>query len=75
MAGREQAGPDPGRVMSKSGEARRTAEDERLKQARRRQSLELQRANILGQRTSNAGRREALESALKAIEAEIAALG
>lgn len=61
--------------MFESGEARRNAEVERLKRARRKQALELQRANILGQRTSNAGRRAALEAALKTVEAEIAALG
>jgi len=61
--------------MFESGEARRMAEEERLKRARRRQALEMQRANILGQRTSNAGRRAALEEALKSIEAEISELG
>jgi len=61
--------------MYESEAARRMAEEERLKRARRRQSLEMQRANILGQRTSNAGRRAALEEALKSIEAEIAKLG
>jgi len=75
MAGLEQAAPNTGRVMFESEEARRLAEQERVARARRRQELELQRENILGQRTSNAGRRAALEAALKQIEAEIADLG
>ena len=39
--------------------------------ARQLQELNLQKENILGQRTSNAGRRAALESALAQIEAQI----
>jgi len=74
-AGLEQATPAPERVMFESEEARRAAEEERVRRARRRQALELQRENILGQRTSNAGRRAALGAALKEIEAEIAGLG
>jgi multidrug efflux pump subunit AcrA (membrane-fusion protein) len=56
-------------------ERRRAAELHRTELARRRQSLDLQRENILSQRTSNPGRRTALEAALKQIEAQIAALG
>ena len=61
--------------MFENRETRRKTEDERVTRARRKQALELQRANILGQRTSNAGRRAALEAALKAVETEIAELG
>ena len=61
--------------MFESKESRRATEQARMKQARRKQALELQRENILSQRTSNAGRRAALEAALKEIEAEIAGLG
>jgi len=43
--------------------------------ARQRQELDLQKEHILGQRTSNAGRRAALEAALAHIEAQIEALG
>ena len=43
--------------------------------ARQRQALELQRENILSQRTSNAGRRAALEAALTHVEAQLKALG
>ncbi len=42
--------------------------------ARQIQSLNLQRENILSQRTSNPGRRAALEAALIHIEAQIEAL-
>jgi hypothetical protein len=42
--------------------------------ARQLQALNLQKENILSQRTSNAGRRAALESALEQIEAQIKAL-
>jgi hypothetical protein len=43
--------------------------------ARQLQSLYLQRENILSQRTSNPGRRAALEAALAHVEQQIAALG
>jgi hypothetical protein len=56
-------------------ERRRAAELHRAELARRRQSLDLQRENILSQRTSHPARRTALEAALKQIEAQIAALG
>jgi len=62
--------PGPG-----SDEKRRIAELERAQRTRRRQSLDLQREQILSQRTSNPGRRAALEAALKDIEAQIATLG
>jgi hypothetical protein len=42
---------------------------------RRRQALELQRENILSQRTSSPHRRSALEAALIDIEAELGKLG
>jgi len=57
-----------------------SAQDLRKKQvdqahlARQRQSLALQRENILSQRTSNPGRRAALAAALEQIEAQIQAL-
>ncbi|HEX3893213.1 MAG TPA: hypothetical protein VHW46_11630 [Terracidiphilus sp.] len=57
-----------------SEEKRRLADVERAQQARRKQSLDLQRELILSQRTSNAGRRAALEAALKDIEAQLATL-
>ncbi|HKF50178.1 MAG TPA: hypothetical protein VKB38_22645 [Terracidiphilus sp.] len=57
-----------------TGDARRSADQERGRRERQKQSLELQRENILSQRTSNPGRRAALESALQQIEAQIAEL-
>lgn len=56
-------------------EARRAAEMERTERARRRQALNLQRENILSQRTSHPARRAALAAALEQIEAQISALG
>lgn len=55
--------------------ARRAADINRAERARRRQALDLQRENILSQRTSHPARRAALEAALQEIEAQIAALG
>lgn len=56
-------------------ETRRLAEQERTGKERQKQALILQRENILSQKTSNPGRRSALENALAQIEAQIAALG
>ena len=58
-----------------SEETRRLRELEQAVRTRKLQALNLQRENILSQRTSNAGRRAALESALKQIEDSIAELG
>ncbi|MGH9598881.1 MAG: hypothetical protein ACRD27_03400 [Terracidiphilus sp.] len=58
-----------------SDEVRRAADLQRADHARRQQSLNLQRENILSQRTSHPARRAALEAALEQIEAQIAALG
>ena len=58
-----------------SEEARRAAEQVRTEKARHKQALNLQRENILSQRTSNPARRSALEAALAQIEQEIASLG
>lgn len=56
-------------------EGRRLAEQQRAQNARRKQALDLQRENILSQRTSSPARRAALEAALKQIEEQIQALG
>ena len=71
MASVQQAVP-----MSSFGneEAKRVAETERTRRARQKQALNLQKENILSQRTSNPARRQALEAALAQIEAEIAKL-
>ena len=64
-----------GAVSGGSADAmRRTAGLERATHERRRQALNLQRENILSQRTSNPGRRAALEAALAQVEARIQAL-
>jgi hypothetical protein len=57
-----------------SEERRRLAEQERTQLARRKQALQLQRENILSQRTSSPARRTALEAALQQIDNEIEAL-
>jgi hypothetical protein len=54
---------------------RRAAELQRTTRERQIQALNLQRENILSQRTSNPGRRAALEAALAHIEAQIHTLG
>ena len=55
-------------------EAKREAEHQRKQRLRQVQALNLQRENILSQRTSNPARRSALEAALRQIEAQIAEL-
>jgi len=55
-------------------EERRAAELQRTTRERHLQALNLQRESILSQRTSNPGRRAALEAALHQIEAQIQAL-
>ena len=57
-----------------SEEERRLAEQKRAEKTRQMQSLNLQRENILSQRTSSPARRAALEAALSHVEAQIAAL-
>ena len=55
-------------------EARRQTEHQRTQRLRQKQALDLQKENILSQRTSNPARRNALEQALQQIEAQIAEL-
>ena len=57
-----------------SEEERRLAAEKRAATERRKQALNLQRENILSQRTSNPGRRAALEAALVEIETQLTAL-
>jgi hypothetical protein len=75
MASIEQAVPAQAANGFVSEEVRRAAEQERMQRARRLQTLQMQRENILSQRTSNPGRRAALESALAQIESQIQELG
>ncbi|HMD77379.1 MAG: hypothetical protein ABSG60_02415 [Terracidiphilus sp.] len=58
-----------------SDDARRIAELNRTVRERQKQSLNLQRENILSQKTSHPARRAALEAALAQIEAQIQAMG
>ena len=55
-------------------EARRAAEHERAAREREKQALSLQRENILSQKTTNPGRRAALEAALAQVESRIEAM-
>jgi hypothetical protein len=57
-----------------SEETKRLAEQVRTKKARQMQALQLQRENILSQKTSNPARRTALEAALVQIEGQIEAI-
>jgi hypothetical protein len=52
-------------------QGRRLAAQQRAARQRQMQELNLQRENILSQRTSNPGRRAALEAALADIEAQL----
>src|SRR5271163_880156 len=61
-------------VFSGSAQDLRKQQVDKAHIARQRQALALQRENILSQRTSNAGRRAALESALAHVEAQLKAL-
>lgn len=74
MASVQQAVPMYAGSGAGAEEARRAAEQERARRARQKQALNLQKENILSQRTSNPARRQALEAALAQIEAEIAKL-
>ena len=74
MAGAEAAGKPAAEREISSEDVRKTAENERVRRAQLKQSLEMQRENILAQRTSNAGRRAALEAALEATEKQLAEL-
>ncbi len=58
-----------------SEDQRRAADQIRTVKERQKQALNLQRENILAQRTSNPARRTALVAALSQIEAQIASLG
>jgi hypothetical protein len=58
-----------------SEEAKRLAEQVRTDRARQIQALNLQRENILSQRTSNPARRTALVAALKQVEGQLQAIG
>lgn len=69
----EEKPPRPGEALMTEAE-RRVAADQRAASERRKQALNLQRENILSQRTSNPARRAALSAALSDIEAQISAM-
>jgi len=64
-----------------AGDGNMSDEDKRLMRLhraeteRQKQALNLQRENILSQRTSNPARRTALEAALAQIEGQLSAIG
>jgi hypothetical protein len=58
-----------------SEDQRRAADQVRTVKERQMQALNLQRENILSQRTSSPARRAALEAALAQIEGQIEAMG
>lgn len=58
-----------------SEEAHRVAEQHRTERERQRQELNLQRENILSQKTTHPARRAALVAALDQIEGQIQAMG
>ena len=66
--------PVPNREGKESDEDRRVKELKRLDTARQKAALNLQRENILSQKTSNPARRQALEAALAQVEAQIETL-
>ncbi len=61
-------------VFPVSAQETRRIQVEKAHVERQRQALELQKENILSQRTSNSGRRAALEAALAHVEAQLEAL-
>ena len=65
---------DPGNGFE-SEDARRLAAQHRAVREREKQALNLQRENILSQKTSHPARRAALEAALAQIEGQISAMG
>ncbi len=71
-AQQQEVGPEGG---FQTEEARRIAEQHRTHIERQKQELNLQRENILSQKTSHPSRRAALVDALTQIEAQIAKLG
>jgi len=68
------AGQQQSSIFSGSAQDLRKQQVDKAHLARQRQELNLQREFILTQRTSNPGRRAALEAALAQIEAKLEAL-
>jgi hypothetical protein len=70
----EQMAASQQQSFSGSAQDLRKQQTDKAHHTRQLQALNLQKENILSQRTSNAGRRAALEAALEHIEAQIKAL-
>jgi hypothetical protein len=70
----EQMAASQQQSFSGSAQDLRKQQTDKAHIARQLQALNLQKENILSQRTSNAGRRAALEAALEHIESQIKAL-
>jgi hypothetical protein len=68
------ASPQQSSIFSGSAQDLRKQQVDKAHRARQIQELNLQREFVLSQRTSNPGRRAALEAALAHIEAQIQAL-
>jgi hypothetical protein len=68
---KEQPGAASGKT-SATEEAKRVANLQRAEREREKQALNLQRENILSQKTSSPARRTALEAALHQIESQLA---
>jgi len=66
---------NPSNQMTNNEEEKRAAAQRRAARERKRQTLNLERESVLSQRTSNPGRRAALEAALAEIDARIQSLG
>jgi hypothetical protein len=64
---------EPGNT-NETEDARRIAASKRAVHEREKQALNLQRENILSQRTSSPARRQALEAALAQIEGQLSAM-
>lgn len=75
MANAQQVNEGAIDATPKTEEAKRVVEQQRQKRLRELQALNLQKENILSQRTSSPIRRAALEAALAEIEQQITALG
>jgi hypothetical protein len=72
--GKEEPVTIVGTSSPSADEAKRQAQQARASRERERQALNLQRENILSQKTSSPVRRAALEAALKMIEGQLAEL-
>ncbi len=71
----ENPAANPSNQMTNIEQVKRAAAQRRAARERKRQTLNLERESVLSQKTSNPGRRAALEAALAEIDARIQSLG